>query len=188
MTVGCSSNLLLQHARCRSVFSRSPVKTNPENLPPPPSVTLKLQTHSSACPPPKRTGPRGLRVVMPGASATDMARSLEAALRFGQPALLQDVGESLDALLGPLLAQVCVLVALGLFISCPEPHTHPSCHTHVHSRACNAHAHAHTPALAHSRMRIRTHCKPSWLFYAGVRAARQQLHGGPGRQGGAGTP
>jgi dynein heavy chain len=46
----------------------------------------------------------GLEVVKP--SAKDFLRTLENAVRFGRPVLLEDVGEALDAVLEPLLLRV----------------------------------------------------------------------------------
>jgi len=53
--------------------------------------------------------PAGLKTIK--LSDEDLMRTLENAVQFGQPVLIEDVGEELDPSLEPLLMKVCTTAA-----------------------------------------------------------------------------
>ena len=75
----------------------------------------------------------------------DFLRSLENAVRFGKPCLLENVGEELDPALEPiLLKQVCrwvVCHSVNDRVTMLQAHTHAHTHTYTHT---HARTHTHT--------------------------------------------
>lgn len=72
-------------------------------------------------------------------SDRDFLRSMENAIRFGKPCLLENVGEELDPALEPVLLKQVGLLGKGqLWTAGPDTLTtvpaHPACHRHISSK------------------------------------------------------